>query len=74
MKNMRKRGFVGVIVLIIIGVIILGYFKIDLRDVFTRPEITQNLSFAREFVVGAFNTYIRAPFEKAGSASSTALW
>ena len=75
----------GIIVLIVVGVILLGVLKVDLRNIFTRPEVAKNLSFVREkaltmwiaaepvryFTVRAFDTYIRKPLERAESATST---
>ncbi len=78
---MRQRGFLKLIILIVIGVIILGVLKVDVRAVLARPEVAQNISFVKEkgkelwvasrpariWIAKAFTTYVVHPLEKADS-------
>ncbi len=78
---MQQRGFLKLIILIVIGVIILGIFKVDVRSVLARPEVAQNISFVKEkgkefwaashpariWILNAFVTYVVHPLEKADS-------
>lgn len=82
---MRQKGFIKLILFIVIGVIILGVLKVDVRSILSRPEVAQNISFVREkgkdlwvvtrparlWIAGAFITYVVHPFEKANEATST---
>lgn len=78
---MRQRGFLKLIILIIIGVILLGVLRVDVRAVLARPEVIQNISFVKEkvkglwvvsrpariWIVKTFTTYVVYPLEKADS-------
>jgi hypothetical protein len=52
-----QRGFLDTIVLIGIGLIILGYFNIDLQKIFENPLVMQNLTFGFELMIRGI-TYI----------------
>jgi hypothetical protein len=47
----RNRGLIDTIVLIVIALIILGYFNIDLKQVFTEPLVAQNLKYALSILI-----------------------
>lgn len=44
-QNIHQRGFIGTILVIIAALIILGYFKIDLRTVVSEPVVKDNLNY-----------------------------
>lgn len=48
-KN-HKRGIVALIVIIVIAVIILGYFGFDLQRIFESPQVRENLIFLWELI------------------------
>ncbi len=47
-KRNYKKGFVETIILIIVALIVLGYFNIDLRKVFSTPQVQENLRYGWE--------------------------
>ena len=49
-----NRGFIGMIVVIIIGLIVLGFFGYNLREIISSGTVHDNLSYA-------WNTFIVAP-------------
>jgi hypothetical protein len=48
---MKKRGIINTIVLIVVALIILGYYKIDIRDIIQSPLAESNLNYARNVTV-----------------------
>lgn len=50
----NKRGLIDTVVLIVVALIILGYFKIDVREIVNTPVVKDNLHYAWELVVWAF--------------------
>jgi hypothetical protein len=51
-----QRGFISAIVSIIVSLVVLGYFNIDLKEVFSRPEVMANLHFGWELLVQGFHS------------------
>lgn len=47
----HQQGLVDTIILIIVAIIILGFFNINLRDIFAEPLVIQNLKYAFELVI-----------------------
>ncbi len=59
--NQKKgRGFITAIILIIIALILLGYFKINIQSVINGPIVQDNLSYAWQIVVSTYNTLYNA--------------
>ena len=50
----KNRGIVGTVVLIIVALIILGYFNINFKTVIESPAVQQNLNYAWSLVVQGF--------------------
>ena len=48
-----KRGIISLIVLILIALIILGYFKINIQTVIGSPFVKDNIAYAWNLLVGA---------------------
>lgn len=44
MKGNRSGGFIKLILLIVIVLIVLGFYGYDIRDVFTSPKVHDNLA------------------------------
>lgn len=51
-----KKGFITAIILIVVALILLGYFRINIQDVLTGPVVRQNLQYAWQTVVWAITT------------------
>lgn len=47
----HKRGIVGTIILLIVALILLGYFQIDVKSVVTTPAVQNNLLYAWNLVI-----------------------
>lgn len=47
MKSPRKNeGLIGLIVVIVVALIILGYFGFDIRKIIESPQVQKNLEYA----------------------------
>jgi hypothetical protein len=54
----KQKGVIGTIVLIVVALIILGYYGINFKTVVTSPLVQENLSYAWElFINGVFNGF-----------------
>lgn len=60
MKNSRE-GFIRIILLIVIGLIVLGFFGINLKDVLASPVVKENLSYAWDLAKELWDTWLRTP-------------
>ncbi len=66
MKNSREvipgnKGFVRLIILIIIGLILLGYFRINVRDILASPIVKENLAYAWDLAKELWNNWLHVP-------------
>lgn len=57
----KQKGFIKTIILIVIALIVLGYFGFSLRDIIKSPTVHDNLQYFKEIVVDVWNLYLRAP-------------
>lgn len=57
----RNKGFVKAILLIVIALIVLGFFGYNLRDILNSPTVKENLSYAWELIVKVWNGFLREP-------------
>jgi hypothetical protein len=58
---MYKRGLITTIVVIVIALIILGYFGFNVKDIINGPTVQANLNSAWSFVMKIWNNYLAAP-------------
>ncbi len=42
---MRKNGFVGLIVIVVIGIIILSIFNVSIRELLNKPVVKDNFFY-----------------------------
>jgi hypothetical protein len=67
-------GLIGLLILLIIAVIVLGFFGISLRAVFGQGTVRDNLSYAWETVQNVWNRYLAAPAAYLWSIFYNLLW
>ena len=58
----NKKGFIRLIVLIIVAIIILSYLNFDLKKLFTTPTTVNNFSYVWTFIKNVWNNYLSVPF------------
>jgi len=49
------------IILIIIAVAVLSYFRIDIKDFFTSEQFQKNIGYIWSFIKDTWNNYLAAP-------------
>ncbi len=60
-KINQNQGLIRTILIIIIAVIILGYFRIDIRGVWNSPTVQNNLNFLWESTQYLWKSYLKEP-------------
>jgi hypothetical protein len=58
---MYKKGLIKTIILIVIALIVLGYFGFNVGDIINSPTVQSNLNTAWGFVSNIWNNYLAAP-------------
>lgn len=56
-----NRGFIKMILLIVVALIVLGFFGYNLRDIVNKPVVHDNLAYVWGIVVYLWNSFIVAP-------------
>jgi len=59
---MSKKGLIKTIIIIVIALIILGYFGFNISDIINGPTVQSNLHSAWNFVYNLWNNYLSVPF------------
>lgn len=62
------------ILLIVIGLIILGYFGFDIRKAIESPVARSNIEYAKDAVVYVWNTYLKGPAEYLWDLFINLIW
>ena len=60
-KKNGTRGFIKLIILIVIGLIILGYFGLNIKDILASPVVKENLAYAWEVAKHVWDTWLKGP-------------
>ncbi|MFA7252802.1 MAG: hypothetical protein WC027_03010 [Candidatus Paceibacterota bacterium] len=64
MKKINKQqGLIGTIILIVIAIIILSYFGVDLKRLWTSDQVQKNLGYVWNLIVKIWTDYLSTPFE-----------
>ena len=58
---MKKQGLIKMIILIVIALIVLGYFGFDIKGIMSSSTVQGNLSYVWDFVKTFWNNYLAAP-------------
>ncbi len=63
MTNIKfdQKGLIKAIFVIVIALIVLGYFGFNISDIISGPTVQANLSSAWDFVSKIWNNYLLAP-------------
>lgn len=68
-RSRRSLGIVSTIVLIVVALVILGYYNVNIRSVVASPVVRDNLAYAwdllvqglviaRDWILGIFREYV----------------
>ncbi len=59
--NMNNKGLIKTIIVIVIALIVLGYFGFNVGDILNGPTVKANLNSAWDFVSKIWANYLAAP-------------
>src|SRR3990167_4565121 len=57
----KRGGFIKTIVLIVIALIILGYFGYNVQDIVNSPTVQKNLNYAWDLTKYVWQNYLKIP-------------
>ncbi len=61
-KDMKREGgFIKIILLIILALVVLGFFGYNLRDITNSPNVHDNLVFVWDLLVKIWHNFIVTP-------------
>lgn len=61
-RRMDQKGLIKTIIVIVIALIILGYFGFNITDIINGPTVQANLHAAWDFILMVWNNYLSVPF------------
>ncbi|MEK7134631.1 MAG: hypothetical protein AAB805_01760 [Patescibacteria group bacterium] len=69
-----NKGFIQIVVLIVIILVALGYFGLNVRDIISSPVVSDNLSYVWGGVVHVWQNYLTVPFTYLWGVFKNLLW
>lgn len=60
-QNKKQGGFIKLAVILIIVLIVLGYFGFNIQQIIQSPTVSGNLSYAWDLVVSLWNNVLVGP-------------
>ena len=57
----KRGGFIKIIIILVLALIILGYFGFDIRDILEKPLVQKNLNYVWNFVIFVWDHYLKTP-------------
>lgn len=70
----NHAGFIQIILIIVIALIVLGYFSINIADVMASPIVKENLSYAWNIAKTVWGTYLSGPATWVWEHIISVLW
>ncbi len=58
----RKGGLIKLVLLIVITLVVLGFFGYNLREIVDSPTVKDNLAYVWGFIVKLWNMFLATPF------------
>ena len=77
MKNNYKNkqgGLIKMIILIIIAIAVLSYFRIDIKEFFTSPMFKTNMGYIGNFLKDLWSNYLAEPAHKLWEVWVDHIW
>ncbi len=68
------RGFIQIIVIVVIILVALGYFGLNVKDIIDSPTVSGNLSYAWGIVVHIWDNYLAGPALYLWGVFKNLLW
>ncbi len=54
-------GFIKIILIVVIALIVLGYFGLNIGDILASPVVKENLAWFWDFLTNVWTTYLSGP-------------
>ncbi|MEK7606016.1 MAG: hypothetical protein AAB458_00245 [Patescibacteria group bacterium] len=61
MQQTRERGLVGLLIVIVIGLIILGYFGFNIQEILAKPIVHDNLVYFWNLLKALWSNFLAGP-------------
>ena len=61
MKNKQQGGFIQLIIVLIIAVIVVGYFGFNVQQIIQSPSVSGNLGYAWGLAMNLWSNYLVVP-------------
>lgn len=61
MKNNQSKGFIKMIIIIVIALIILGALGFNIKDIMNSEKVQTNLHYAWNLVIMVWNNFLATP-------------
>ena len=71
---MVNEGLIRFVVLLLIAVVVLGFFGISIKAVFQKQTVQENLSFVWQTTQYVWHTYLAVPAQYAWNIFYNLLW
>ncbi|MES3031237.1 MAG: hypothetical protein V4697_02385 [Patescibacteria group bacterium] len=57
----KEQGFIKLIIMIVVALIVLGYFGFDIKKAIESPVARTNIEYAKDATVYVWNKYLKGP-------------
>lgn len=61
MKNTSQKGFLHIIIIVVIALIILGYFGMNIQEILAKPVVHDNLVYFWNLLKSLWTNVLAAP-------------
>jgi len=73
-KINKQQGLIKMIIVIVIAIVILSYFGLDLKNIWTSDQVQKNLGYVWNLIVSIWHNYLSTPFEYLWGIWVTYIW
>ena len=56
-----NKGFIGILLLIVIAILVVSYFNIDLQSLVEKPQTQKNAAYVTTTTTSFWNSYLQKP-------------
>ncbi len=70
----QEGGFIKLIIIVVIALIILGYFGFDLKKAIEAPETQSNLTYVQQIVSNVWHNYLEKPAKYLWNVFIKSIW
>lgn len=60
-SDRQDKGFIKIVLLIVIALVVLGFFGYNLKDIINSPTVHDNLAYVWDLIVKLWNNILAEP-------------